>query len=74
MDLKNQVLRANLFHRSHGNGTFRLFQQTHFACPQVALIIHRLVLGLVGLVGRTFRVELLLETVEQPYLLAVDQL
>ena len=33
---------------------------------QVALIDHGLVLGLVGLVGRTLRVELLLETVEQP--------
>ena len=44
------------------------------ACPQVALIDHRLVLGLVGLVGRTLRVELLLVTVEQLYLLAVDQL
>ena len=32
---------------------------------QVALIDHRLVLGLVGLVGRTLRVELLLVTVEQ---------
>ena len=62
------------FHRSHGNGTFHLEQQTHLACYQVALIDHRLVLGLVGLVRRTFRVELLLETVEQPYLLAGDQL
>ena len=38
---------------------------------QVSLIDHGLVLGLVGL---TFRVELLLETVEQPYFVAVDQL
>ena len=63
-----------LFHRSHGNGTFHLQRQSHLACPQVALIDHRLVLGLVGLVERTLRVELLLENVEQLYLLAVDQL
>ena len=31
-------------------------------------------MGLVGLVGRTLRVELLLVTVERLYLLAVDQL
>ena len=35
---------------------------------------HRLVWVLVGLVGRTLRVELLLVTVEQLYLLAVVQL
>ena len=74
IDLKKRVLRENLFHRSHGNGTFHLQQQTHLACYQVTLIDHRLVLGLVGLVGRTLRVELLLVTVQQLYLLAVDQL
>ena len=56
-----------------GSGRFTFKQQTHLACLQVALIDHRLVLGLVGLVGRMLRVELLL-TVEQLYLLAVDQL
>ena len=53
---------------------FRLYQQTLRVCYQVALIDHRLVMGLVGLVGRTLHVELLLVTVEQLYLLAVDQL
>ena len=50
------------------------FNNKHLACPQVALIDHGSVLGLVGLVGRTLRVELLLLTVEELYLLAVDQL
>ena len=68
IDLKNRVLRDNIFHRSLENGTF-------LACYQVALIDHRLVLGLVGLVGRMLRVEkLLLVTVEQLFLLVVDQL
>ena len=48
-------------------------EQRHLACYQVALIDHRLIVGLVGLFGRTLRVELL-KTVEQLYLLAVDQL
>ena len=54
-----------------GTGRFTC-KNKHFACYQVPLIDHRLVLGLVGLVGRTLRVELFLVTVEQLYLLAVD--
>ena len=46
----------------------------HLVCLQVALIDHRLVLGLVGLVGRTLCFELLLETVERVCRLAVVQL
>ena len=57
-----------------GTGRFTFNNKHTSSCPQVALIDHRLVLGLVGLVGRTLRVELLLVTVEQLYLLAVDQL
>ena len=57
--LKNQVLRANLFHRSRGNGTFHLQQPTHLLCYQVSPINHRLLWALVGLVGRTLHVELL---------------
>ena len=62
---------------------FRLYQQTLRICYQVALIDHRLVLGLVGLVGRILLVEklllvaveqLLLEAVEQLLLVVVDQL
>ena len=54
---------------------FRLYQQTLRVCYQVALIDHRLVLGLVGLVGRILLVEkLLLVTVEQLLLAAVEQL
>ena len=45
-----------------------------FHVHQVALIDHRLVLGLVGLVGRTLRVEFLLMAVEQLLLLVVEQL
>ena len=72
--LKNQVLRANLFHRSRGNGTFHLQQQTHFLYPQVSPIDHRLVWVLVGLVWRILHVELLHTTVERVYRLAVVQL
>ena len=44
-------------------------------CYQIALIYHRLALGLVGLVGRILLVwQLLLVTVEQLLLLIVDQL
>ena len=57
-----------------GTGRFTFNNKHTLACPQVALIDHRLVLGLVGLVGRTLRIELLLETVKQLCLLAVDQL
>ena len=54
---------------------FRLYQQTLRVCCQVVLIDHRLVLGLVGLVGRILLVEqLLLLTVEQLSLLTVQQL
>ena len=54
---------------------FRLYQQTLRVCYQVALIDHRLVLGLVGLVGRILLVEqLLLVAVEQLLLAVVDQL
>ena len=54
---------------------FRLYQQTLRVCYQVALIDHRLVLGLVGLVGRILLVEkLLLVAVEQLLLEAVEQL
>ena len=62
---------------------FRLYQQTLRVCYQVALIDHRLVLGLVGLVGRILPFEklllvaveqLLLEAVEQLHLVVVDQL
>ena len=54
---------------------FRLYQQTLRVCDQVALIDHRLVLGLVGLVGRMLLVEkLLLVAVEQLLLVAVNQL
>ena len=54
---------------------FRLYQQTRLACYQVALIDHRLVLGLVGLVGRILLVEqLLLLAVEQLLLVVVEQL
>ena len=54
---------------------FRLYQQTLRVCYQVALIDHRLVLGLVGLVGRIFLVEkLLLVAVEQLLPVAVEQL
>ena len=51
---------------------FRFYQQTHRVCFQVALIDHRLVLGLVG---RILLVEkLLLVAVEQLLLVAVEQL
>ena len=54
---------------------FRLYQQTLRVCYQVALIDHRLVLGLVGLVGKFLLVEqLLLLVVEQLLLLVVEQL
>ena len=54
---------------------FRPYQQTFRVCYQVALIDHRLVLGLVGLVGRILRVEkLLLVAVEQLLLVVVEQL
>ena len=54
---------------------FRLCQQTLRVCYQVALIDHRLVLGLVGLVGRILLVEqLLLVVVEQLLLVVVEQL
>ena len=54
---------------------FRLYQQTLRVCYQVALIDHRLVLGLVGLVGRILLVKkLLLVAVEQLLLAVVDQL
>ena len=49
--LKKQVLRANLFHRSRGNATFYLKQQTHLLWYQVSPIDHRLVWVWVGLVG-----------------------
>ena len=53
---------------------FRLYQQTLRVCYQVALIDHRLVLGLVGLVGRLLLVEkLLLVAVEQLLLVVVEQ-
>ena len=52
-----------------------MYQQTLRVCYQVALIDHRLVLGLVGLVGRILLVEkLLLVAVEQLLLVAVEQL
>ena len=54
---------------------FRLYQQTLRVCYEVAVIDHRLVLGLVGLVGRILLVEkLLLLAVEQFLLVAVKQL
>ena len=54
---------------------FRLYQQTLRVCYQVALIDHRLVLGLVGLVGTILLVEkLLLVPVEQLLLVVVEQL
>ena len=54
---------------------FRLYQQTLRVCFQVALIDHRLVLGVVGLVGRILLIEkLLLVAVEQLLLAVVDQL
>ena len=53
---------------------FRLYQKTLRVCYQVALIDHRLVWGLVGLVGKTLNVEFLLVTVEQLLLAGVDQL
>ena len=54
---------------------FRLYQQTLRVCYQVALIDHRLVLGLVGLVGRILLVEkLLLLAVEEFLLAVVEQL
>ena len=62
---------------------FRLYQQTLRVCYQVTLIDHRLVLELVGLVGRILLVEklllvavwqLLLVVVEQLLLAVVDQL
>ena len=54
---------------------FRHNQQTLRVCYQVALIDHRLVLGLVGLVGRILLVEqLLLVVVEQLLLAVVEQL
>ena len=62
------------FHRSRGNGTFHLQQQTHVLYPQVSPIDHRLVWVLVGLVWRILHVELLQKTVERVYRLAVDQL
>ena len=40
--------------RSPENGTFHLQQQTRLACYQVALIYHRLVLGLVGVGWKNF--------------------
>ena len=53
---------------------FRLCQQTLRVCYQVAVIDHRSVLGLVGLVGRILLVwQLLLVTVDQllnPFLLS----
>ena len=53
---------------------FRLLQQTLRVCYQVALI-DRLVLGLVGLVGRILLVEkLFLVAVEQLLLVVVEQL
>ena len=84
--LTHRVFRANLFHKSHRNGTFHLSQQTHLVCHQVALIYHhlvchqvalidqKLVWELVGLVGRMLHVQLLLVTVEQLYRVVVVQL
>ena len=74
IDLKNRVLRGKILHRSLESGTFHLYQQTRLACYEVNLFDHRLVWELVGLVGRTLRVELLHMTVEQFYRLAVLQL
>ena len=54
-----------------GTGHFTFNNKHTLRVLRVALIDHGLVLGLVG---RTFRVELLLETVAQLDLLAVDQL
>ena len=42
---------------SWGTGRFTFNNKTHLACPQVSPIDHRLVWVLVGLVGRTLRVE-----------------
>ena len=74
IDLKDQDLCENLHHRSRGNLTFFLYPQKHVLCPQVSPIDHRLVWGLVGLVGRTLSVELLHVTVEQFHRLTVVQL
>ena len=59
---------------SDAHGTFTFNNKHILHVLELALIDHEFVLGLVGLVGRTLRVELLLETVEQLYILAVDQL
>ena len=71
---ENQVLRANLFHRSRENGTFHLQQQTQLLCYQVSPIDHRLVWVWIGFVWRISHVELLQKTVERVYRLAVVQL
>ena len=71
---KTQIFMQTFFHRSRGNGTFYLYQQTHLLCYQVSPIDHRLVWVLVGLVGGTFHDELLHKTVEQFYWLPVVQL
>ena len=55
-------------------GTFFLYPQKHLLCFQVSLIDPILVWVVVGLVGRTLRVELLHKTVERVYRLAVVQL
>ena len=53
---------------------FYLHQQKHVLYPQVSPIDHRLVWVWIGLVGRTLHVELLRQTVERVYRLAVFQL
>ena len=74
--LTHRVFRANLFHKSHRNGTLHLSQQTHLVCHQVALIdqklVWELVWELVGLLGRMLHVQLLLVTVEQLYRVVVE--
>ena len=51
-DLKNQVLLANVYHRSLVNGTFFLSPQKHVLWPQVSPIDHRLDCVWIGLVWK----------------------
>ena len=50
--LKNQVLLANVYHRSLVNGTFFPFPQNHVLCPQVSPFDHRLDWVWIGLVWK----------------------
>ena len=72
--LKNQVLLANVYHRSLVNGTFFLFPQKHVLCPQFAPIDHRLDWVWIGLLWKAQHVVLLHKTVERVSRLAVVQL